>query len=247
MKTQDFGHRGAALLGLAGCADAPVYAPQTSPRSTGYADKQLAENRYRVSFRGNSATGRETVEDYPLRRAAEVTSESRLSGVRLRSSRYQDEDPLLHRLRRMAGLARLTAGTGTAGTTGRPRRYPIPTTRPMRKSCLLKDDQAAKRTARAQGAGRSGSSGSAAVAETVGLPQTPSAPDRRRARARRRRNPSCRHICGTSIGAIGSSVTISISAPADARSSARLANSAGSGHFSPRRSKFSASWPCLDA
>jgi len=62
-----------ALLGLAGCETAAVYAPQTSPRSVGYSDKQLAENRYRVSFHGNSATARETVEDYLLRRSAEVT------------------------------------------------------------------------------------------------------------------------------------------------------------------------------
>lgn len=62
-----------ALAGLAACQTATPYAPRTDTNSTGYADKQLAENRYRISFRGNSATGREEVEDYLLRRAAEVT------------------------------------------------------------------------------------------------------------------------------------------------------------------------------
>ena len=48
---------GLALLGLAGCEMPSAYAPQTSPRSEGYSDKQLASNRFRVSFHGNSATG----------------------------------------------------------------------------------------------------------------------------------------------------------------------------------------------
>jgi len=62
-----------SFLSLAGCQTGPAYAPQTSPNSSGYADKQLATNRYRVSFHGNSATSREQVEDYLMRRAAEVT------------------------------------------------------------------------------------------------------------------------------------------------------------------------------
>jgi hypothetical protein len=64
---------GFTLLGLAACQSPSVYAPQTSPGSEGYADRQLASNRFRVSFHGNSATSREMVEDYLLRRAAEVT------------------------------------------------------------------------------------------------------------------------------------------------------------------------------
>jgi hypothetical protein len=63
----------AAGLSLSGCISPSAYAPRTSPRSEGYADKQLASNRFRVSFHGNSATSREQVEDYLLRRAAEVT------------------------------------------------------------------------------------------------------------------------------------------------------------------------------
>ena len=64
---------GLALLGLTACETPSAYAPQTSPRSEGYSDKQLASNRFRVSFHGNSATSREQVEDFLLRRAAEVT------------------------------------------------------------------------------------------------------------------------------------------------------------------------------
>ena len=63
-----------ALLGLAACATGPApYAPKTPKTSTGYTDQQLAQNRYRVTFTGNSRTSRETVENYLLLRSAEVT------------------------------------------------------------------------------------------------------------------------------------------------------------------------------
>ena len=39
----------------------------------GYSEQQIEENRYRVSFAGNAATSRQTVEDYLLYRAAELS------------------------------------------------------------------------------------------------------------------------------------------------------------------------------
>lgn len=64
----------AALVGLAGCATGPApYAPKTGDSDTGYTDQKLTENRYRVTFTGNSQTDRETVENYLLLRSAEVT------------------------------------------------------------------------------------------------------------------------------------------------------------------------------
>jgi len=63
----------ASLAVLVGCASPTPYHPQTEPGSTGYSDQQLAGNRYRITFTGNSATRRSTVEDYLLLRAAEVT------------------------------------------------------------------------------------------------------------------------------------------------------------------------------
>jgi hypothetical protein len=62
-----------ALTGLAGCETTAVYQAQAGRGGQGYTDKQLAENRYRVAYHGSSATSRETVEDFLLRRAAEVT------------------------------------------------------------------------------------------------------------------------------------------------------------------------------
>ena len=61
------------LTGLAGCMTAAPYGPRTSGQGTGYTDRELAPNRYRVTFTGNSATSREQVEDDLLLRAAEVT------------------------------------------------------------------------------------------------------------------------------------------------------------------------------
>jgi len=62
-----------SLLALSACVGPAPYAPRQPGQISGYTDRQLAPNRYRVTFTGNSATSREEVEDYLLRRAAEVT------------------------------------------------------------------------------------------------------------------------------------------------------------------------------
>ena len=65
-----------AILALAACATPTPYKPADPESRTGYLDQRLAENRIRVIFRGNSATPRETVENYLLLRSAEVTREA---------------------------------------------------------------------------------------------------------------------------------------------------------------------------
>lgn len=62
-----------SLLALAGCATPAPYAPRGPGQATGYTDRQLSDNRWRVTFTGNSVTPRETVENDLLLRAAEVT------------------------------------------------------------------------------------------------------------------------------------------------------------------------------
>jgi hypothetical protein len=62
-----------ALLMLTACAAGPVYKPKGPDDTVGYTDQQLTTNRYRVTFTGNSAVKRPEVEDYLMRRAAEVT------------------------------------------------------------------------------------------------------------------------------------------------------------------------------
>jgi hypothetical protein len=62
----------AALL-LGACAAGAVYRPQSSEKDVGYWDQQITLTRYRVSFSGDSDTSRAQVEDYLLRRAAELT------------------------------------------------------------------------------------------------------------------------------------------------------------------------------
>ena len=59
---------------LAGCMAPTPYAPRQEGQQTGYTDRALTQNRYRVTFTGNTATPRETVESFLLLRAAEVTS-----------------------------------------------------------------------------------------------------------------------------------------------------------------------------
>lgn len=67
---------GLAMLVLAACATPVTYGPKAPGTSVGYTDEQLGPNRYRVTYSGNSVTSRETVEDFLLRRAAEVTLNS---------------------------------------------------------------------------------------------------------------------------------------------------------------------------
>lgn len=62
-----------AALALAACATSTPYGPATEKNPYGFSDQKIEENRYRIVFRGNSSTERETVETYLLFRAAELT------------------------------------------------------------------------------------------------------------------------------------------------------------------------------
>ena len=62
-------------LALAACTTSPTpYQPQAD--RYGFSEQRLEDNRYRITFAGNSATPREVVQNYMLFRAAEVTLES---------------------------------------------------------------------------------------------------------------------------------------------------------------------------
>lgn len=66
-----------AALALSACATATPYGPAGYNNSRyGYADQRIDENRFRVSFSGNSVTSREQVEMSLLLRAAEITLET---------------------------------------------------------------------------------------------------------------------------------------------------------------------------
>jgi len=62
-----------AFLVLAGCASGSLYRPKGAVDGIGYADEQITLTHYHVSFSGNRDTPRAQVEDYLLRRAAEIT------------------------------------------------------------------------------------------------------------------------------------------------------------------------------
>ena len=64
---------GAVLLStLSACVQPTPYQP-APPQGFGYSEDRLDQNRFRITFRGNASTARETVEDYLLYRAAELT------------------------------------------------------------------------------------------------------------------------------------------------------------------------------
>ena len=59
---------------LLGCATATPYQPDT--HGEGFKDLKIESNKFRVSFKGNSITPRDTVETYLLYRSAELTKEN---------------------------------------------------------------------------------------------------------------------------------------------------------------------------
>ena len=63
---------GAGVLALGACATSTPYAPAEGS-GYGFTDQKIENDRYRITFRGNSSTQRDTVETYLLYRAAELT------------------------------------------------------------------------------------------------------------------------------------------------------------------------------
>jgi len=62
---------GLALGMLAACAQPTPYQPARD--GYGYTEQQIEDNRYRVAFAGNDVTAPDTVQNYLLYRAAELT------------------------------------------------------------------------------------------------------------------------------------------------------------------------------
>ena len=72
-----------AVLGLVtACATATPYQPLQTRGDVrgGYSEQRLEDNRFRVSFAGNTFTSRQTVENYLLFRAAELPRQSGYDG-----------------------------------------------------------------------------------------------------------------------------------------------------------------------
>lgn len=79
-------------LALAACGTTPTpYAPVGGGSSYGYSDQRLDANTWRVTFAGNAATPRTTVDDYLLYRAAEIsTTEGASSFVVIKETMERD-------------------------------------------------------------------------------------------------------------------------------------------------------------
>ena len=60
-------------VALTACASPMPYQPKTADSRVGYSDEQIAQNRWRITYSGDSLTDRATVEDYLLFRSAQVT------------------------------------------------------------------------------------------------------------------------------------------------------------------------------
>lgn len=85
----------AAGLALAACATATPYQPAgLNGQRGGYAEQRLENNRFRVSFSGNSVTSRDQVEMSLLLRSARTDGRERLRLVRHRQPRHRPRHPL---------------------------------------------------------------------------------------------------------------------------------------------------------
>jgi hypothetical protein len=62
-----------AALALAACESGPTPYQPGGGSERGYSETKIESDRYRISFKGNSLTDRETVETYMLYRASELT------------------------------------------------------------------------------------------------------------------------------------------------------------------------------
>ncbi|MDJ0921552.1 MAG: hypothetical protein QNI84_10520 [Henriciella sp.] len=64
---------GLCALGLVACATTPVYEAADNPNDFGYTEQRIEDDRYRVSYNGDSSTPRATVENFLLYRMSEIT------------------------------------------------------------------------------------------------------------------------------------------------------------------------------
>ncbi len=75
MRTGIIRHAAAALclVTVAACQTPTPYKAAVTQNDDGYSTQRIEANRFRISFKGNSLTTRQTVDTYMLYRAAEVT------------------------------------------------------------------------------------------------------------------------------------------------------------------------------
>jgi hypothetical protein len=66
----------ASTTALGACSSGPTPYQAAAGYDRGYTEQKLEDTRYRIAFKGNSLTDRETVENYMLYRAAELTLQS---------------------------------------------------------------------------------------------------------------------------------------------------------------------------
>ena len=63
----------AAAALLAACQTTPTYSPAATPNSAGYSETQIESNRYAVTYRAPGGADAQTLQDYALLRAADLT------------------------------------------------------------------------------------------------------------------------------------------------------------------------------
>jgi hypothetical protein len=97
----------AATTALAACSAGPTPYQPAAGYDRGYSEQKIEAERYRISFKGNSLTGRETVENYLLYRAAELTLQSGYDTFTI-VNRDTDKDSDIRRTGGYGGFSRFS-------------------------------------------------------------------------------------------------------------------------------------------
>jgi hypothetical protein len=84
-----------ALLCLGACETGPTPYQRAGADTRGYSEMRIENDRYRITFRGNSSTSRDVVETYMLYRAAELTLQNGFDTFTV-AHRETDKDVRLH-------------------------------------------------------------------------------------------------------------------------------------------------------
>jgi len=102
---------GALALAVAACMGPTPYQP-LEPEQGGYAEEQLSENQYRVVFTGNARTAPEQVEQFLLRRAAELTLKAGYDWFRPTNRVVEGK---IRTIQTSRGTVRVSQGPGYSG------------------------------------------------------------------------------------------------------------------------------------
>lgn len=102
----------ALAIGLSACATPTPYQARSAGQADGYWEEKLSDSQYRVVFAGNAHTPRDRVEQFLLRRAAEITIRNGHEWFRVSDQRTEGNVRIIQTAK---GPVRVSQGPGYRG------------------------------------------------------------------------------------------------------------------------------------